>query len=49
MPVVVLSATHDQATVMAALAAGAHGFVPKTADPGALLDAIRRVLDGDVY
>ena len=34
VPVVVLSATHDQATVMAALGAGAHGFIPKTADAG---------------
>lgn len=49
VPIVVLSATHDQATVMAALGAGAHGFVPKTADPTALVDAIRRVLDGGVY
>jgi DNA-binding NarL/FixJ family response regulator len=49
VPIVVLSATHDRATVMAALGAGAHGFVPKTADPSALLDAIRRVLEGGVY
>jgi DNA-binding NarL/FixJ family response regulator len=49
VPIVVLSATHDHATVMAALGAGAHGFVPKTADPSALLDAIRRVLEGGVY
>jgi DNA-binding NarL/FixJ family response regulator len=48
VPVVVLSATHDNATVMAALGAGAHGFIPKTADAGMLLDAVRRVLDGGV-
>ncbi len=48
VPVVVLSATHDQATVMAALGAGAHGFIPKTADGTMLLDAVRRVLDGGV-
>ena len=34
---------------MAALGAGAHGFVPKTADgPAMLLDAVRRALDGGV-
>jgi DNA-binding NarL/FixJ family response regulator len=49
VPVVVLSATHDQATVMAALGAGAHGFIPKTADAEMLLDATRRVLEGGVY
>jgi DNA-binding NarL/FixJ family response regulator len=48
-PIVVLSATHDRPTVMAALAAGAHGFIPKTADGTVLLDAIRRVLAGEVY
>lgn len=49
VPVVVLSATHDQATVTAALAAGAHGFVPKSAAPALLLEAVRNVMAGDVY
>lgn len=46
IPVVVLSATHDDATVNAALAAGARGFIPKTASATALLDALRRALEG---
>jgi len=46
VPVVILSATHDRATIMAALGAGAHGFIPKTADGTVLLDAVRRVLEG---
>jgi DNA-binding NarL/FixJ family response regulator len=46
LPIVVLSATHDSATVGAAIAAGARGFVAKTASPLALLDAIETVLDG---
>jgi len=46
LPVVVLSATHDHATVGAALAAGARGFVAKTANPVELLDAVRAVLAG---
>ena len=46
LPIVVLSATHDRATVGAALAAGARGFIAKTASPHALLDAIRTILSG---
>jgi DNA-binding NarL/FixJ family response regulator len=46
LPIVVLSATHDSATVGAAIAAGARGFVAKTASPVALLDAIETVLEG---
>src|ERR1700687_1075599 len=38
LPVVVLSATHDRATIGAALAAGARGFIAKTSDPATLLD-----------
>ena len=48
VPVIVVSATHDRATVMAALGAGAHGFIAKTANGAMLIDAIRRVLDGGV-
>jgi DNA-binding NarL/FixJ family response regulator len=47
--IVVLSATHDAATVNAALAAGAQGFIPKTANVVALQEALRRVMDGGVY
>ena len=46
LPIVVLSATHDRATVGAALAAGARGFIAKTAHPHLLLDAVRTVLAG---
>jgi DNA-binding NarL/FixJ family response regulator len=46
LPIVVLSATHDSATVSAAIAAGARGFIAKTASPLALLDAIETVLSG---
>jgi DNA-binding NarL/FixJ family response regulator len=49
VPVVVLSATHDRATVTAALAAGARGFIPKTANAAALLEALQRVTDGGIY
>jgi DNA-binding NarL/FixJ family response regulator len=46
IPVLVLSATHDRATVNAALAAGARGYVAKTARPDELLAAVRTVLAG---
>lgn len=49
LPLVVLSATHDRATIGAALAAGARGFVAKTSDPAALLDAVRTVLSGGAH
>ena len=44
--IVVLSATHDEHTVNAALGAGARGFIPKTAQPGELVRALREALDG---
>jgi len=46
LPVVVLSATHDRATIGAALAAGARGFIAKTADASSMLEAVRTVLAG---
>jgi DNA-binding NarL/FixJ family response regulator len=49
VPIVVLSATHDQQTVAAALAAGARGFIPKTLNPAALVEALQQVLTGAIY
>ena len=49
MPVLVLSATHDRATVEHALDLGAMGFIPKTANTRVLLEALRLVLAGGVY
>jgi DNA-binding NarL/FixJ family response regulator len=49
VPVVVLSATHDRATVNASLAAGARGFIAKTANAAELLDAVRQCIDGLEY
>jgi DNA-binding NarL/FixJ family response regulator len=47
--VVVLSADESSDTVMAAIDAGAAGFIPKTARLGVMQDALRVVLDGGVY
>ena len=46
LPIVVLSATHDRATVGSALTAGAQGYIAKTSTPSELLDAVRTVLAG---
>jgi len=46
LPIAVLSATHDRQTVDNALAAGARGFIAKTASPRHLVDSIQRILDG---
>ena len=48
VPVVVLSATHDRATVTAALAAGARGFIPKTANAAELVEALHKAIDGTI-
>ncbi len=45
---VALSADDSVATVMAAIGAGAAGFIAKTAQAGVLLDALRSVLAGGV-
>ncbi|MBM3344518.1 MAG: response regulator transcription factor [Betaproteobacteria bacterium] len=49
IPVVVLSATDDAATVMRALDDGAMGYIPKTSSNDVLLGALRLVLSGGVY
>jgi len=49
IPVVVLSATDDAATVMRALDEGAMGYIPKTSSTDVLLGALRLVLGGGVY
>jgi DNA-binding NarL/FixJ family response regulator len=46
LPIVVLSATHDRATIDAAMAAGARGYLSKRADAGGIVAAVRSVLRG---
>lgn len=45
-PVVVLSATHDRATIDAAMSAGARGYIAKTTDVGQIVAAIGAALAG---
>lgn len=49
LPVVVLSSVEDQATVLAAMAAGAAGFIPKSSSNEVMLSALRLVLAGGRY
>jgi len=46
---VALSADESIDTIMAAINAGAAGFIPKSVQSGAMLEALRIVLDGGIY
>ena len=46
LPIVVLSATHDRATIDGAIAAGARGYLSKRADAAEIVTAVRSVLRG---
>ena len=48
LPVVVLSALEDPENVRHAIAAGAMGFVPKSAQTRVLIEVLRQVLEGNV-
>jgi DNA-binding NarL/FixJ family response regulator len=48
-PVIVLSATSDQQTVLAAIGAGAAGFIPKSSSNEVMQSAVRLVLAGGKY
>lgn len=49
LPVIVLSSSEDPQQVRRALASGALGYVPKSANPKVLLSALQLVLEGNVY
>ncbi len=49
IPVVVLSAAADRQTVLAAIGAGAAGFIPKSCSNEVMLNALRLVLAGEKY
>jgi two-component system, NarL family, nitrate/nitrite response regulator NarL len=49
LPVIVVSSSEDPRDVRRALAAGALGYMPKSAPPRTLLAAVQFVLDGNVY
>jgi len=47
--IVVLSAVHEPANVHKALDLGAAGYIPKTADPEVIVNALRLVMSGGIY
>lgn len=49
LPVVVVSAREDPLTIRRALAHGAAGFIPKSADASTLVTALTTVLDGGTW
>ncbi|WP_226017426.1 response regulator transcription factor [Novosphingobium sp. FKTRR1] len=49
IPVVMVSGTLDRLTVREALAAGAAGFVPKSLKRAEIVEALRQVLEGEIY
>jgi len=49
IPVLVVSASEDHATIQRAIDCGASGFVPKSAPNTEIGDAIRAVLDGEIW
>lgn len=49
VPIVMVSANDDAATVNRALALGAAGFIPKSVDADTLSAAVARVLEGDTW
>jgi DNA-binding NarL/FixJ family response regulator len=49
LPVVIVSGVNDPQMIRTLLAGGARGYIPKFASSEQLLDALRRVLSGQVY
>lgn len=49
LPVVVVSANDERAIVLAALEAGASGYIPKTLPPKLMVAALKLVVSGGVY
>ena len=48
-PVVVLSASEKPSDIRRAICGGAAGYIPKTISGNAMLEAIRQVLDGEIF
>lgn len=49
LPVVVVSAIEERASVLASLRAGATGYIPKTTPPKVMVAALRLVMSGCVF
>jgi DNA-binding NarL/FixJ family response regulator len=49
VPVVIVSASDDAGTIRQCLDCGASGFIPKSQPVEAIRDAIRKIMDGEVW
>jgi DNA-binding NarL/FixJ family response regulator len=49
LPIAVISGTEDASLISKIIALGAIGFIPKTASAGSINEAIRTMLEGDVW
>lgn len=49
IPVVIVSASEDPATIRGAISFGASGFVPKSQPVEGIRTAVRKVLDGEIW
>jgi DNA-binding NarL/FixJ family response regulator len=49
LPVVMVSGAFDRTVVREALGAGAAGFIPKSMKRSAIVDALHRVVSGEIY
>jgi DNA-binding NarL/FixJ family response regulator len=49
VPIAIVSATDDPLTVRAALTLGASGFISKSSSPELINDAVRAILDGEIW
>lgn len=49
LPVVMVSGAFDRAIVQEALAAGAAGFIPKSMKRSVIVDALHRIVSGEIY
>lgn len=49
IPIAIVSATDDVATIRAALALGASGFISKSSTPDKICHAVGKILDGEIW
>ena len=49
LPIIVVSAHEDASIIQRAIAHGAMGYIPKSAHPSHIGEAIRQVLEGDIW
>ncbi len=49
VPVAIVSATDDAVTIRAALALGAAGFISKSSSPETIKEAVKTILDGQIW